>query len=470
MPQRQHGIAQPRGLDNVSPPRVKSYDGRFGRMFGGLNAAFDPENEDDKRALRAIADSMRETDDAPSADNPRLPAGYTYLGQFVDHDITFDPTSLLQRRNDPAALLNFRTPRFDLDSVYGSGPVDEPFQYDPDRHGGSALLILRADGRTPDLPRVGRIAAIGDPRNDENSFVSQLHVAFLAFHNAMLDRLAAQGLEGDALFDEAQRQTQWHYQWVVAHDFLRRIIGDELHSRLLFRVDDPERGSVERVRLRYYRHKKNPYLPVEFSGAVYRFGHTQVRDRYRINGSFERPLFAGNNDDFRGFQPIRSGWHASWPFLFQLDDGSPQLSRRIDTRLSASLHTLQGATGDQANLALRNLLRSAALGLPSGQAVAAKLDLDAIDDADLDPCPAGRAPLWFYVLREAELMGGEHLGPVGGRVVAETLLGLLRADPQSYLALQPDWQPQLPTKAGDARSFDMADLLRFAVPEQAVRF
>lgn len=203
----------------------------------------------------------------------------------------------------------------------------------------------------------------------------------------------------------------------MAHDFLRRVVGDELHGRLLRRVPD-EAGDRDSVRLRHYRHKAHPYLPVEFSVAAYRFGHSQMRDRYAINSSFERPLFSPNGDDFRGFQPLRPGWHASWPFFFELDDVGPQLSRAIDPGLAASLRALQGGTGDDADLALRNLRRGAALALPSGQAVASAMGITPLDDEQLAPAPPGRAPLWFYVLQEAkELAGGRHLGVMSVEVV-----------------------------------------------------
>jgi hypothetical protein len=471
MPDRPHGLVEQRGLDNT--PRQRSYDGRFGRMFQGLanQPAQDPDDPEHDRELRQIADSMLEQAGAGS-DNERMPAGYVYLGQFIDHDITFDPTSQLQRRNDPDGLINFRTPRFDLDSVYGSGPFDEPFQYDdPDGpHGGFAFLIEDRGG--PDLPRNSRDRAlIGDPRNDENSILSQLHVAFLSLHNRRMDDLAASVPDPQERFSTAQRDAQWHYQWVVAHDFLRRVIGDQLHQHLLLDTQDPAGGQFESVRLRFYRHKTNPYLPVEFSSAAYRFGHSQVRDEYDINSRFHRRLFDPSRDDFRGFQPLRPGWHASWPFFFKLDGQTPQLSRTIDTSLAPTLTTLQGLSGDDANLPLRNLRRGAAIGLPSGQAVAIAMKIPPLPDSDLAPAPAGRAPLWFYVLREAQLLhAGQHLGPVGGRIVGETLLGLLRADPQSYLSLQPGWTPTLDSGGKMPRDFDMADLLRYAVPAQATRF
>ena len=465
MTETTHGI-EPRGLRNT--PRQRSYDGRFGRMFQSLadQPAHDPVNPDHEAELATIAASMREAA-GDGTDNPAIPSGYVYLGQFVDHDITFDPTSQLQRRNDPDGLINFRTPRFDLDSVYGSGPDAQPFLYDQNLDGGRRFLLQN----TFDLPRnpQGR-ALTGDPRNDENGIVSQLHVAFLRLHNQLMDDLAASAsqLTSRERFDQAQQQSQWHYQWVVAHDFLRRIIGPELHSRLLVTTAEVDGTQRESVRLHYYRHKTNPYLPVEFSVAAYRYGHSQVRDEYDINGSFRRRLFNPNGDDFRGFQPLRGGWQASWPFFFALDDTMPEASRAIDTSLSASLATLQGVAGD--DLALRNLQRGAALGLPSGQAVAMAMNLTPLTDDVLSPAAPGRAPLWFYILREAQqLHAGQHLGPVGGRIVGETLLGLLRADPRSYLQLDPTWVPTLPTAAGDPRSFEMADLLRYAVPEQASR-
>lgn len=273
-------------------------------------------------------------------------------------------------------------------------------------------------------------------------------------------------------FKRAQSLAQWHYQWVVAHDFLRRTLGAEMHDRLLATTAEPGGAQRESARTPHYRHKTNPYVPVEFSVAAYRFGHSQVRDEYFINASFPRPLFRPGGDDFCGFQELRADWQASWPFFFHLDDQVPQLSRAIDTSLVPSLTTLQGATGDDADLPLRNLQRGAALGLPSGQDVAAELGVTPLADSDLLPASAGRAPLWFYVLREAQVLaGGRTLGPVGGRIVGETLLGLLRADPQSYLAVDPTWTPVLPTRtAGDPRAFDMADLLAYAVPDQATRF
>lgn len=464
-----HGVTPPRGLLNT--PVQRSYDGRFGRLFQNLadKPAHDPESAADQEELRTIAAAMRESA-GEGSDNPRIPAGYVYLGQFVDHDITFDPVSQLARRNDPNGLIDFRTPRFDLDCIYGSGPADEPFQYDKTSDGGKAFLIVDRGG--PDLPRNDQgTALIGDPRNDENGIVSQLHVAMLRFHNRRFADLAGQIANPGERFEAAQRSVQWHYQWVVAHDFLRRTIGDHLFAQLLVTTPEQDGQLRESTRLSNYRHKVRAYIPVEFSVAAYRYGHSQVRDEYRINSRFHKRLFDSNGDDFRGFQPLRPGWHASWPFFFDLDGQAPQFSRGIDAGLSLTLSTLQGRTGDDADLALRNLLRGAALGLPSGEDVAHALGEIPLDPVLLTPATPGRSPLWFYILREAHhLADGQHLGPVGGRIVGETLLGLLRADPQSYLRIDPTWTPELPTRSGSPRDFDMADLLTYAVPDQVTRF
>src|SRR5262249_4606722 len=152
-------------------------------------------------------------------------AGFTYLGQFIDHDLTFDPNSKLERENDPDALVDFRTPRLDLDSLYGDGPADNPFLYQDD---GVHFLLGLNQAFEEDLPRnsaEARRALIGDPRNDENLIVSQLHLAFLKYHNRVVDALRAirPELSGEKLFGEARRIVRWHYQWIVIHEFLRAI-------------------------------------------------------------------------------------------------------------------------------------------------------------------------------------------------------------------------------------------------------
>jgi hypothetical protein len=442
----------------------------------------------------------------------RLPAGYTYFGQFVDHDITFDPVSSLTRQNDPNALTDFRTPRFDLDSLYGRGPADQPYLYQPDGLHFALGMAVDADDspvRGPDLPRAsaegGQRALIGDPRNDENLIVSQLQVAFLKFHNAVTDRVIADnpGLSNNDTFKLAQLTVRWHYQWVVVHDFLRRLVGDEVVADILPTTDypaPPETGHQLKARLRFYHFEDKPYMPVEFSVAAYRFGHSMARPSSLINDGIpvRIPLFtrdgATDTNNLNGFRPLPDSWGIQWKFLLPAtkdvagpnDAHLPQPSYKIDHELGHPLGALPASTAkpevlvagiDAAVaqvLAVRNLLRGRALGIPAGQDIAHAMGIAPIADADLfagiDLSAetlvdlAGHAPLWFYVLREADLKcEGACLGPVGGRIIAEVLIGLLAGDPLSYLGVHPTWKPTLPGRT--AGTFTVTDIINLGLPD-----
>ncbi len=446
-------------------------------MFRRLPPA--PEYSQDD--LRNLAESMREQEggaggwgqpdaQATGGDNPDIPSGYTYFGQFLDHDITFDASSRLQTSNDPDALVNFRTPRYDLDSVYGSGPVDEPFQYDQ-RNAGRLLVGDNGNGEA-DLPRNTQgTALIGDPRNDENVIVSGLQLLMLRFHNRMADLVDADAaIPLSDKFDETRRRVRWHYQWIVLHDFLPRICGLDLVRRLVA-IEDGE----PRWRLRFYTPRKNAYLPVEFSVAAFRFGHSQVRSAYLLNDSVGvRPIFvagddAGQGADLRGGSPLLPGWTVHWPSFLPIAGSTPQPSRLIDSKLSPALFDLPRLPTDAPqSLPLRNFLRSQDMHLPSGQDVARAVGQQPLTGpqlgTDLDP-----TPLWFYILKESELTPdengntGRRLGPTGARIVAEVLLGLLRTDPSSYLSQQPGWAPTLTGTAGQDGTFGLPDLVEFAL-------
>jgi len=397
-------------------------------------------------------------------ENPDLAAGYTYLGQFVDHDITFDPVSSLERRNDPDALVSFRTPRFDLDSLYGAGPADSPWLYDQEDP--VKLLIGHNTGphdEPVDLPRnqQGR-ALVGDPRNDVHVILSQLTLGFLRFHNAVVDHLRDQFLPDSELFDEAQRLTRWHYQWMVIEDYLRPLVGPDVLDKVL--VTDPATGA-RRARLDFFRWKQEPFMPVEFSAAAFRFGHSQVRATYQLNATLDPvhiflPSFDPNPLQHRGgFRPLPKTWTIDWNLFFAIDGSSPQLSRRIDTKVTGPMAQLPPML-DRARrpLALLDLLRGKALGLPSGEAVAAAMGT-AAPGAGLGL--TAPTPLWYYLLREAEVVTeGRRLGPTAATIVAEVLVGLLHGDPASFLSTAPNWAPTLPS--AEPGRFTIVDLLRFA--------
>jgi hypothetical protein len=475
--------------DRVPPRSIHFDQGRFGRLFPSLPpfARDTPSVRERLMELGRIGGLLDARDPPPPAspltpnprnrDNPDQTAGITFLGQFLDHDVTFDPTSSLERQSDPEAVRNFRTPVFELDSVYGSGRAPSPHLYDQASPGAAKLLVDAAAPR--DLPRNSQnTALIGDPRNDENLIVSQLHLAFTKFHNEVVDTVRAEGVaDVNYVFDHAQRLVRWHYQWIVVHEYLPAILGEAL-------VED-----ILRTGRRFYRWRNAPFIPVEFSVAAYRFGHSQVRPGYIANfsGDQGRPFVAhlfrsdvdhslSDPDDLVGGKRAPRRF-VDWRTFFDLGStppghedlgASPKPNKRIDTKLSSILFDLPGLADAPHSLAQRNLLRQLTFELPSGQRVARAMDLKRIKRDDLaDLRPLGfdvDTPLWLYLLREAEVLAdGRRLGPVGGRIVAEVVLGLLQGDNSSYLRQDPGWRP---TFGRDGR-FTMTDLLRFAKVAQA---
>jgi len=419
------------------------------------------------------------TEPSLSARNPNNTshtAGTTFVGQFIDHDTTFDTSSKLGVPTEPASVRNARSPSLDLDSVYGAGPSGAPQLYDPVD---SAKLKLGYGGAFEDLPRAGDLSAlIGDPRNDENLIIAGLHAAFLLFHNRAVDVVRADqpsaGL--DKAFAEARRLTTWHHHWVVLHEFLPHVVGQAM-------VDD----ILNRGRRFFTPALGQAFMPVEFQGACYRFGHSMVRPSYRANlkgdggqaffGMVFDPAGEGQADPI----DLRGGARAArrfigWQTFFDFGDSEVKPNKLIDTRISTPLFNLPVgaiASGDQPQvLPQRNLLRGVTWSLPSGQALAAQIGVPALSAADLAELKPYKGfvtntPLWYYALKEAELVAdGLHLGPVGGRIVGEVLIGLLQSDPRSYLAAKSGWQPTFGRRRGE---FRMTDFLRFAGVDPATR-
>jgi hypothetical protein len=464
-----HG-AQLRGMFLTSKDRLA--EGRFGTMFKRL-PAYAPSDT----LLTGLAQTMVEPDasDAFLNTSPRLKAGFTFIGQFIDHDITFDHTPLDQQLADPDATVNFRTPRYDLDSVYGRGPASEPQFYDP-----ADLAKLRVVARNAndveDMARdsISGRAIIPDPRNDENLIIVQLHKAVAKFHNQVVDYLRSQGLRPEWVFETARRLTRWHYQWAVIHDFLPRFVGDGLVPNGT--VYKEVAGKPPVINLNYYKPTNRdgrPFMPVEFAVAAYRFGHSLIRPFYVINGSGIVDVFGPEGGrNLNGGRPIPSDLVMEWKNILPVDPTFPaRKPRKIDTKLSLPLTSLPGSVvpppDPTVNLAVRNTLRGKKVGLPSGQQVARAMRVNALSNATLglssDPGWGGEAPLWFYILREAELppYNTERLGPVGGRIMAEVLVGLLQRDPNSYLYLDAAWKPAPPI-APTTGQFGFVDLLRYA--------
>jgi hypothetical protein len=430
--------------------------------------------------------AMAETTTNPEPDNANIPAGYTYFGQFVDHDITFDPTSSLQRANDPNKLHNFRTPRLDLDCIYGEGPDDEPFMYDKDRGG---MFLIGAVGETsePDLPRnVKGTALIGDMRNDENTIVSQFQLSLLRLHNAIYGHLTGQDpndlnarfFMDKSKFEEAQRILRWFYQYVVWNDWVKRLVKNDIWAEVL-RL---ENGKMV-YGGRFYKWEYQPFIPVEFAVSAYRFGHTLVRPGYQVNLNTDvglgfgvnLPIFAApgsGEQDLAGFRFLPARHTVQWDWFFQMRSSGgpfPQLSRRIDPELSPAVSHIPDGHGGTNRLAFLNLQRSWRMQMPKGTAVAMAMGFTphAIADPHEDI-------LWHYILKEAiNLPGankGKMLGNVGGTIVAEVFGGLLHGDPSGYVKNAPGWKPSdepviaalLPAGPENGGDFEVADLIRAA--------
>jgi len=444
-------------------PRVEAALVELGKP-GGLLDARDPLDAGPKALIVDLSLS------ANNPNNPAHTAGTTFFGQFLDHDMTFDASSRLGQRTEPQSARNFRTPAFDLDSVYGAGPVAQQELYEPGDH---IKLRVESGGLFEDLPRRADAGAIvGDPRNDEHLMIAGMHCAFLLFHNHAVDHVRAQGKVTDttAVFEEARRLTTWHYQWLILHEFLPQIVGQPMVADVL------RRGR------RLYRAKRGEaFIPVEFQTGVYRMGHSMVRPSYRANlaGDDGRPFFGfifdpsqegkTDPDDFRGGARAPRRF-VGWQTFFDFGDGQVKPNKKIDTKISTALfHLPLGAIASHdapTALPQRNLLRHLTWALPSGQRVARAMGVPPLHPADLDeltPLDVGfeqSTPLWYYVLKEAEVVAdGLHLGPVGGRIATEVFIGLLETDPSSYLAVQPRWRPTLPSKDG---TFRMTDFLTFA--------
>ena len=419
-----------------------------------------------------ICDGSDHADAEP--DTAREAAGWPFFGQFVMHDLVTQLMRLMEMRTLGRCISH----RLNLESLYGSGPVGSPYFYDADQ----PAKLLVGDN---DLPRNAKgTAIIGVPQNDSNRVVSQLHLLFLRFHNAVVDWLSARtpspthghtepvDMVGSELA-AAQQHVRWHYHWIILHDFLPRVIGRSLAEELL------ERGP------RYFdRAKSAQFIPVEFLAGVARYGHGQIRNSYRINSTTTAPLFP----DLAGNCPLDPAHIVDWSYLFDLDGRPPaQRARPFDGRLPRSLYQLPAVTlGPEADgrrpgaphrseddwrraLAYRDLLAGHFRGLPSGEAVARHLGVEPLTREETGLAGSGwegETPLWYYVLREAAARGnGDELGPVGGRILGEVLVAVIDHEPTSFRVADRAWRPVLPSRIPG--EFTLADLITFVETNSA---
>lgn len=499
-----HGTAKARGCAHAEL-------GRFGVMFGGLPSwgvdisdvpgeSIPPHEAGRLAALIGGAGGLMDGGLAANECASTLPAGYTFFAQFVDHDVTLDVTTSLNGADlrgggsDHAVerLPNLRSASLDLDCVYGLGPEASPYLYRAD---GTGVMLTGNPDNPDDLARnhEGR-ALIGDPRNDENIFVSQMQLLFVRFHNRLM---------AGRSFEEAQREARFHYQHIVWNDFLRRVTDPTVFAFF----DAALRAAASRFNagqtpvdpdglfaLTDACHR--PLMPVEFSVAAYRFGHVTVRSNYPVNRDLPVVELFDERFSTLGFSAVPPELVVDWRYLLPVDPGiTPVMTKAFNHQLVDELVRMpdpivtRRATDNERSLAFRNLLRGYVLGLPSGQRVAQAvadlgvpmdmpqaLALDTVDGwAGIDAKTQGRlanhTPLFFYLMREAgQAGGGRHLGPVGSAILLRTF-GAMLLHCRSYLTEQgrvgegghcgdgAPWQPLREIRA-DCH-LELADIVRY---------
>jgi hypothetical protein len=425
---RSHCLSPARANVAIDAPLVPT---AYGRMFPEL-----PSFQADEQFLHALGRAGGICDCGDVEDTPEslgdTAAGWPIFGQFVAHDITAD-RSVLRSHTNTAELRNARGLQLNLECLYGDGPTGHPFLYQRDD---PAKFLLGLDGADVQRNAEG-IAVIGDPRNDSHMLMSQLHLAMLKAHNAFVDEARLAGIATDRVFDEAARQLRWHYQWIILNEFLPLLVGQTLTDKVL--GEGPQ----------WFRPPNSGFIPLEFADAAYRYGHSQIRHRYRLNAQTDHvPLFP----DLLGFQPVPREHMVDWKVFFDAPGSVPaQRSKKIDGKLVQALIELPVAvTGvceieDYHSLAVRDLQRGQGVGLPSGEAIARHIGVTPPTAEQVGIAPTGwkgETPLWYYILRESDACtGGHRLGPVGGLIVAEVLVGLINADATSFRHNGQNWSP-----------------------------
>jgi hypothetical protein len=448
------------------------------------------------QALYELGGAMLD-DGSPLSRAPESPVttGYTYFGQFIDHDITRDDSSIDDALTMvPEEIKNHQTPRLDLGHLYGKGPFDptdakfyEPndvrFKHGPRTGRGGGSFDVGPDGKGTRL--------VADDRTVENVILRQVAAVFVNLHNCAVEQFRKDIRQSAELFARARRQTVWQFQWLVYEDFLLWLLDDVVYETVFRRRQPMFEWNVLST-------------PVEFSVAAMRFGHSLVREKYFLSEDNEKnlaQLFAGGLRQ----ETLPPDYEVDWSFFFQGagSGGSSLFVRPIDTRISRSLHHLPEETKRLFNAAsvdahallppdalsklpVRTLVRGAGLRLGSGQ-VAAKIFCESVlseeeltTDREGQLTDAGtilrdrkmsaETPLWYYILKESEVRyNGNRIGPVGSRIIAETLYGALLHDPESILN-HPEAEASKPPKWTIAgQDYEFVDLISLfaAAPQLA---
>jgi len=475
--------------------RPASDNSRYSRLFGG------PFESHDESHLRELSLRMK---DVPANRRGRrrqgdlAPSAFVYLGQFLGHDLTRDETRLADAKNEPPEKTrNCHLPRLNLESVFGGGPDGSPELYDLTERGAETFLIGKTKAvQTQDIPstrddfvRLNGKPLLADARNDQHLIIAQLHVVFLKFHNRIVDLIKHRELThatrpNETIFETARRLSVWHYQWIVRNEFLKWFALPEILK------DVADRGP------RFFdaEHGKGLQpLPVEFTQAAFRFGHSMVQPQYEINRwiglvrvrDLVRKNLPGKNGD-----PLPANKVVDWDRFTRRWGANANFAENIDTLIPADMFHLPAAAmpvpfeTTPPPLPEMTLVRGSRIGLPSGQEAcratairpipAAKLGSDDESNAFLRQRGLNeKTPLWYYLLREAELFGirrfhgGECLGPLGSRIMVEVLLGILDADSNYYSNVDPNWKPLIAVFGATREERRLDTLRKFIVFAQS---
>lgn len=407
--------------------------------------------------------------------NP-FPAGYTYLGQFISHEII---PSTMQR-----TLSRKVSGYMNLESLYGSAPLYE-YKYQPESlpfFTDSGEFKLNSDD-PHDLPRIVRgdkyIALIPEARNDENQILAQFHLLLMRLHNTLITKKFAQ----DAL--EARLYTTLLFQLVVIEDFLKRLLTNKVHSA----VFEENRCSIHKVLAKHYPLcGAHTFIPTIFSHASWRFGHSNVLSRYHLDNISSFKL----SDLLKPGRPVPHSRKISWSEFFDIDENfNPQLASSIDTKITSMMKGLSGAYFKN-NIVALNLAAAERISIPPGAELVKQLaksvsnwteisnELDIQASVNLrnsrfesiSGLTEENLPLWLHILLEAETHEqslGAKLGPLGSllnaSVIKQSIMGadisIFSGDSYSY--------PTALTKLGkladvsfiQQRKITMANIIKF---------
>ena len=441
-----------------SPYALSSRD-RYCRLLPPTSEEFDQSD------LRMLALSMRSNRTRiPFARmSPPPPAGYTYAGQFILHDLSRDDTGLLDATNREACdTINRSQPALNLSSLYGDGPFSEDRHlYDEDNASLKIGAVRTKRGAAFDLPIHPKTARplLADSRNNENVILRQIHAMFLKLHNRAVAALRDKGAN-DNLFPEASRQVRWQFQWLVRNDYLAKLCQPSVHRDVVIKGNraiawPPDQFSI----------------PVEFSHAAARFGHSMVRPKYDLNRENLDVALSKMVSETHKPGALDPSLAINWWQFFT----TRAPANNIDTAIPEAMFDLPAealrrfgakiSPDNPAELPVRTLRRGAAMKLPTGEQMRDALSAAPVIPPVLTEFPnyqplrvlvdlglQARTPLWYYVLLEAEVNErGANLGAVGSRLLAEVIEGAQDADPTSIvwqLKQNPKWRPpawELPT-------------------------